>query len=197
MPQTCKVIAIEHLTLDGIYQAPARTDEDERGGFRHGGWSIATDAPDTTQSAIGKYMSAGWRLLVGRTTYEDLYEGWQVRQPGHPMTRALANVQKFVASRAPTYEPAWQRSTLLKSDAAEAVAALKAQTGMPLIIFGSGVLVRSLMARKMVDELVLMIHPVILGHGHRLFAEASSTNLELVSAVTATTGLVVATYKLP
>ena len=195
MPPTSRVIAIEHLTLDGVYQAPARTDEDERGGFRHGGWSTATDAPETTQGAISKYMSAGWRLLVGRTTYEDLYEGWQVRQPGHPMTKALANVQKLVATRSSTYEPVWQNSTLLKGDAAEAVAALKAQAGTPLIIFGSGVLVRALMTRKLVDEVLLMIHPVILGQGLRLFADAASTNLDLVSAVTAATGLLVATYK--
>jgi len=78
MANQCKVVAVEHLTLDGVYQAPARRDEDDRGGFEHGGWSAAADDPEM-QKAIGGYMSKGWSLLVGKTTYEDLYEGWQVR----------------------------------------------------------------------------------------------------------------------
>lgn len=196
MSDTCKVVAIEHLSLDGVYQAPARADEDERGAFLYGGWSTATDDPEITQAAIGKYMSGGWRLLVGRTTYEDLYEGWQVRQPGHSMTQALANVQKLVATRMSDYEPAWKNSTVLQGDAADAVAALRAQAGAPLIMFGSGSLLRSLMARNVVDELVLMIHPLILGQGHRLLADTIYSKLQLVSSVAAGTGLVLATYRL-
>src|SRR5689334_20887200 len=140
----CKVVAIEHLTLDGVYQAPARADEDQRDAFKHGGWSTATDAPGTTQRVIGQHMQSGWRLLVGRTTYEDLYEGWHVRQPDSPMTEALTNVQKFVASRKSNYKPAWDNSTLLEGEATGAVSELKAAGGTPLIVFGSGVLVRSL-----------------------------------------------------
>lgn len=192
----CKVVAIEHVTLDGVYQAPARTDEDTRGDFKHGGWSKATDAPDTTQRLIGKFMQGGWRLLAGRTTYEDLYEGWQVRQPDHPMTQALTNVDKFVASRQPTYKPAWDNSTLLAGDAAHAVAELKAAGGTPLIIFGSGVLVRSLLQKQVVDELVLMIHPVVLGQGRRFFTEVPFTKFQLVEEATADTGVIVATYRL-
>jgi dihydrofolate reductase len=195
MPHQCKVVAIEHLTLDGVYQAPARTDEDGRGGFKYGGWSKGTDAPEITQATISRYMTGGWRLLAGRTTYEDLYEGWQVRQPDHPMTQALRNVQKLVASRDPGYQLTWENSILLNGDAVDAVAALTNRPGTPLIIFGSGVLVRSLLARGLVDELVLMIHPTVLGQGLRLFGDSSFTKLELVSAVTADTGAIVATYK--
>jgi dihydrofolate reductase len=191
-----KIVAIEHLTLDGVYQAPGRSDEDGRGGFQHGGWSKPTDAPETTQAAISTYMAGGWRLLAGRTTYEDLYEGWHVRQPDHPMTKALTNVQKFVASRNSKQELVWQNSTLLAGEAADAVAVLKKQGGTPLIIFGSGVLVRSLMERRLVDELVLMIHPLVLGQGQRLLDDAAFTKLELVTAVPAPTGVIVATYRL-
>src|SRR3954470_21838820 len=107
------LVAIEHLTLDGVYQAPARADEDQRGNFKHGGWSNASDAPETTQGVISRHMQAGWRLLVGRTTYEDLYEGWRVRQPQHPMTQALTQVQKLVASRDANYLLPWDNSTRL------------------------------------------------------------------------------------
>src|SRR2546423_1307114 len=93
-----KVVAIEHLTLDGVYQAPARADEDQRDGFKYGGWSVATDDPQM-QEVIGRYMTDGWSLLVGKTTYDDLYQGWQVRQPSNPITQALTNAQKFVVSR--------------------------------------------------------------------------------------------------
>lgn len=192
----CKVIAIEHITLDGVYQAPARADEDKRDDFQHGGWSAATDAPEVTQAAISTYMEKGWRLLAGQTTYEDLYEGWHVRQPEHPMTQALTNVQKFVASHDTQYKPIWDNSTLLEGDANDAVAKLKAAGGTPLIIFGSGVLVRSLMQRGLVDEFVLMIHPVVLGEGRKFFDEAPFTKLKLVNETAAHTGVIVTTYRL-
>lgn len=110
--ETCRIVAVEHLTLDGVYQAPARPDEDTRDDFVHGGWALAGTTP-RVQELIGKQMAGGWSMLVGRTTYEDLHEGWQVRQPDSPMTRALTSVQKFVVSRDPGYTPAWENSTLL------------------------------------------------------------------------------------
>lgn len=189
------VVAIEHLSLDGVYQAPARADEDQRGNFKHGGWSTISDAPETTQGVISKYMRAGWRLLVGRTTYEDLYEGWHVRQPQHPMTHALTKVQKLVASRDSNYEPRWDNSTRLVGDAKGAVAQLKEQGGTPLIIFGSGVLVRSLMDRELIDEFVLMIHPIVLGEGRAFFDAAPFAKFTLADEVTADTGVLVATYR--
>jgi len=191
----CKVIAIEHISLDGVYQAPARTNEDRRDGFKFGGWSNASEAHEATQGAVSKYMQKGWRLLAGQTTYEDLYEGWHVRQPEHQMTKALTNVEKFVASRDASYQPAWENSTLLKGDATEAVAKLKKEGGTPLIVFGSGVLVRSLMEKGLVDEFLLMIHPVVLGEGRKFFDEAPFTNFKLIDEVTADTGVIIATYQ--
>ena len=141
-------------------------------------------------------MQAGWRLLVGHTTYDDLYEGWQVRQPQHPMTQALTKVQKLVASRDRVDAPKWNNSTWLEGEATDAVAKLKAQGGTPLIIFGSGGLVRSLMAKELVDEFVLMIHPLVLGEGRKLFDEAPFAKFELADQVKADTGVIVATYRL-
>jgi len=189
-----KIVAIEHLTLDGVYQAPARVDEDTRQSFKHGGWANAGDDPEM-QRSIAKYMKGGWSLLVGRTTYEDLYEGWQVRQPSHPMTSALAQTQKFVATHDPKFQPFWSHSTLLAGEAIETVAKLKRGHDKTLVIFGSAVLVRSLLQGGLVDEFVLMIHPLVLGEGRRFFGEAAvPTHLKLTEEVTTASGVMVATY---
>lgn len=190
-----KVVAVEHLTLDGVYQAPARADEDTRDSFEHGGWSNGRDDPQM-QQIIGRQMKDGWSLLAGTTTYEDLYEGWHVRQPSHPMTKALTQAQKFVTSRNPHYKLRWERSTLLAGDATETVAKLKGDHGRALIIFGSGVLVRSLMARGLVDEFLLLIHPLVLGKGRRFFDESTSfAELRLVEEVKTSSGVMIATYQ--
>lgn len=192
--KSCKVVAIEHLTLDGVYQAPGRSDEDIRDGFKHGGWAMAGDDPKI-QEVIGKCMGGGWSLLVGRTTYEDLYEGWPIRQPSSPMTQALTSVQKFVTCHDFNYKLPWENSTLLTGDATETVANLKEEHDKTLVIFGSGVLVRSLMQRELVDEFVLMIHPLVLGEGHRFFGDKNLfTKFKLADAITTETGVMVATY---
>lgn len=193
---SCKIIAIEHLTLDGIYQAPAGADEDVREDFKYGGWSNTGNDPKM-QEIIGQYMMSGWSLLVGRTTYEDLFEGWSVRQPSSPMTLALTNVQKFVTSRHATYQPAWANSSVLVGDATETVAKLKREHDKTIIIFGSGVLISSLMKKGLVDEFVLMIHPLVLGEGRRFFDNAAPfTKLRLSTEMTTNTGVIVSTYKL-
>ena len=176
----CKVVAVEHLTLDGVYQAPGRPDEDTRDGFRYGGWGSVAGNDKKIQEAMSRHMDGGWSLLVGSTTYEDLYEAWPARQPSHPMTKALTNVQKFVASHNPNYRLPWENSILLEGDATDAVAKLKKKHDKTLIIFGSGVLVRSLMQQDLIDEFLLMIHPLVLGEGRRFFdSNTSFTKLML------------------
>ncbi|NUS18375.1 MAG: dihydrofolate reductase [Mesorhizobium sp.] len=189
-----RIVAIEHLTLDGVFQAPARADEDMRNGFGHGGWSIpGSDA--TMQEIIGRAMAGGWSLLAGRTTYEDLYEGWVVRQPASPMTRALTGARKFIASHDAGYEPRWENSTLLAGEAGETVRTLRQRHDKTLVMFGSGELLRALMRHGLVDELVLMIHPLVLGDGLRLFeAGQPPTALKLTSQVVTPTGVAILTY---
>jgi len=190
-----RIVAIEHVSLDGVYQAPARPDEDTRNGFSHGGWSIDGDDPKM-RDMIGAYMKGGWSLLVGRTTYEDLYEAWPRRQPDSPMTRALTDVCKFIVSRNPNYKLPWSNSVLLAGDGADRVAKLRQEHDRTLIIFGSGILLRSLMGHGLVDELVLMIHPLVLGTGFRLFDEEAGFARLTLSGETATeSGVVVATYR--
>jgi dihydrofolate reductase len=192
--QMSKVVANTHLTLDGVMQAPGCPDEDLRGGFEHGGWSPPYgDA--VMGSAMGERMAQGGALLLGRRTYED-FAGFWPNQTDNPFTEVLNNRQKYVASTTLEEPLPWSNSTLLEGDAAEAVARLKEQPGKDLVVLGSGELVQSLMRRNLVDEYVLLIHPLILGSGRRLFTDSGAfAALRLVDTKTTTTGVVIATYQ--
>ena len=147
------------------------------------------------QEVMGARMSNRWSLLAGRTTYERFADYWP-KQRSNPFTEALNRVQKYVASTTLTEPLAWQNSTLLKGDAADAVAGLK--EGLEnLVVFGSGVLVRSLMRHHLVDEFVLLIHPLVLGSGRHLFPDTGSdlSAFRLVDSTTTGTGVIIATYQ--
>jgi dihydrofolate reductase len=189
-----KVIVIEHLTLDGVMQAPGHPEEDPRDGFQHGGWASRRQDP-AMQEVMGAHMSSAWSLLAGRTTYERFAEFWP-KQERNPFTEALNSVQKYVASTTLTEPLTWQNSTLLKGDATHAVARLKEELDENLVVFGSGVLVRSLMPSDLVDELLLLTYPLVLGSGRRLFSSSGSklSEFQLVDSATTATGVIIATY---
>jgi dihydrofolate reductase len=189
-----KIVVVENLSLDGVMQAPGRADEDIRGGFMRGGWALPYN--DATK---GRIMAAGMAdagsLLFGRTTYEDFFRVWPGRKD-NPFTEVLDNSQKYVASRTLTEPLPWQNSTLLNGDAADAVAELKRRPDKNIVVLGSGELVRSLMRHHLVDQYVLLIHPLVLGSGRRLFADQGAlTALRLVDSQTTTAGVVIATYR--
>jgi dihydrofolate reductase len=187
-----KVVVFMNLTLDGVTQAPARPDEDTRGGFEHGGWAM----PYATMEAAEESKAYSGALLLGRRTYEDFYTVWPNRTD-NPFTEVLNNTQKYVASTTLEEPLPWSNSTLLKGDAAEAVARLKEEQGKDFVVLGSGELVQSLMRRNLVDEYVLLIHPLVLGSGRRLFTEGGTfAALRLVGTKTTSTGVVIATYQL-
>jgi dihydrofolate reductase len=190
-----KVIVIEQLTLDGVMQAPGHPDEDPRDGFEHGGWATQRQDP-AMQEAMGARMSSAWALLAGRTTYERFADYWPKQEP-NPFTETLNAAQKYVVSTTLTDPLPWQNSTLLKGDAAEAVAGLKRELDENLVVFGSGVLVRSLLPHDLVDELLLLIHPLVLGSGRRLFQDTGSSPsaFELVDSATTGTSVLMATYR--
>jgi dihydrofolate reductase len=189
-----KVVVIEHLTLDGVMQAPGHPDEDPRDGFEHGGWGQRGNDP-AMQSVMGARMGTSWSLLLGRTTYERFADFWP-RQKPNPFAEALERVRKYVASTTLTEPLPWANSALLQGDAAQAVAAFKEQQEDNLVVFGSGVLVQSLMRGGLVDEYVLQIHPLVLGSGRRLFADAGPpAAFGLVESVTTATGVIIATYQ--
>jgi dihydrofolate reductase len=182
------------LTLDGVMQAPGRPDEDRRGGFVHGGWAQPYNDP-VMASVAAEGMANSGSLLLGRRTYEDFHSFWP-HQTDNPFTEVLDNAQKYVASTTLAEPLPWRNSTLLEGDAAEAVAGLKQQPGKDLVVLGSGELARSLMRRDLVDRYVLLIHPLVLGSGRRLFTDGGTfAALRLVHARTTTTGVVIATYE--
>jgi dihydrofolate reductase len=189
-----KVVVFTSLSLDGVMQAPGRPDEDPRGGFAHGGWALPYNDP-----VMGETMAEGMAnpgpLLLGRRTYQDFHAFWP-NQTDNPFTEVLDNTLKYVASTTLREPLPWKSSTLLEGDAAEAVARLKQEPGGDLTVLGSGELVRSLRRRDLVDRYVLLIHPLVLGTGRRLFDDGDpSAALRLVDAVTTTTGVVIATYQ--
>ncbi len=191
-----KVVVIEHLTLDGVMQGPGRPDEDRRGGFEFGGWAASAGGDPAMQQVLGARMGSAWSLLLGRITYQDFASHWPTRPRPNPMADALDNVQKFVASSTLNEPLPWRNSTLLNGHVVDAVTALKAERPETLVIFGSGVLVQSLMKRNLVDEFVLQIHPLVLGEGRHLFATGCAvTKLSLIDSVTVGTGVTIATYR--
>ncbi|HEV7650325.1 MAG TPA: dihydrofolate reductase family protein [Actinophytocola sp.] len=187
-----RIVVVSSLTLDGVMQAPGRPDEDTRDGFTHGGW--AGKYPDEVMAkAMGERMSRAGVLLFGRRTYEDLYSYWP-NQPANPYTDRLNKAEKYVVSRTLTEPLPWQNSTLVTGDVPGAVAELTA--GTDVCVLGSGELCRTLMAHDLVDEYLLLIHPLVLGTGRRLFPDgAPVADLELADSVTTTTGVVIAHYR--
>ncbi|HEY6775526.1 MAG TPA: dihydrofolate reductase family protein [Thermoleophilaceae bacterium] len=189
-----KIVVTNHLTLDGVMQAPAGPDEDRRGGFEHGGWA-APNSDEVMGRVMGEGMSQGGSLLLGRWTYEAFHAFWP-HQKDNPYTEVLNNTQKYVASTTLAEPLPWMNSTLLEGDAGEAVARLKEQSDKDIVVLGSGELIQSLMRDNLIDEYLLLIHPVVLGSGRRLFPDGSPfADLRLVDSVTTTTGVVIARYQ--
>ena len=184
------LVVCTNLTLDGVMQAPGRADEDTRDGFTHGGWA----APYAAMAQAGEVFANAGALLLGRRTYQDFYNVWPKRLDS-PFTPWLNDIRKYVASTTLKEPLPWVNSMLLKGDVGKAVAALKRELEKDVLILGSGELVRSLMRDNVVDEWVLLIHPLVLGSGRRLFASDSPyTALSLVKSTATQNGVLVATY---
>src|SRR5467141_3591377 len=190
-----KVVVFMNMTLDGVMQAPGRADEDARGGFEHGGWAMPYADQEMGKVAAESMATTG-ALVFGRRTYEDFYSVWPNRTDDNPFTGVLNNTPKYVASTTLREPLPWMNSTLLKGDTVEAVSGLKAQLGKDLVVLGSGALLQSLMRHNLVDEYILLIHPVVLGSGRRLFTDGSAAaTLRLVESKATTTGVLIATYR--
>jgi dihydrofolate reductase len=187
-----KVIVMNHVTLDGVMQGPGRPDEDTRDGFERGGWAIAR-GEEAMVAKMGERMGGDRAFLFGRRTYEELLASWNAQ--GGPFKDALNNNRKYVASSNPATMLDWPNSTLLHGDVPAAVADLKQSSSATLVIMGSGVLIGSLMAADSIDEYLLMIHPLVLGTGRRLFAAGTQASLRLVDSITTSTGVLIATYE--
>jgi dihydrofolate reductase len=189
-----QITVLNHVSLDGVMQGPGRPEEDARGGFTHGGWS-APDVDAAMMEKVGPPMgsiSAG-ALLLGRVTYEDFFSVWPTRTD-NPFTPVLDAATKYVVSTTLREPLPWQHSVLFRS--LDEVATLKQESERDLLVMGSGVLVRSLLERDMVDRVTVVIHPLLLGKGTRMFAEDGRyAELRLTDSATTPMGVVIATYE--
>ena len=193
-----RLVLSEFISLDGVIQAPGGRKEDTDGGFEHGGWSMRYFDVEAMGSAIDDAMQKTEAYVFGRRTWQVSAEAWPERG-GDPFADKLNSIPKYVASRTLGEEDltAWNNSHLLASvDALGAIAELKKREGGDLSCYGSANLATQLIANDLVDELNLMIEPVLLGGGKRLFPEDGTLRgLELVSSTTAKTGVQICKYR--
>jgi dihydrofolate reductase len=163
-----KLIVLEHISLDGVLQAPGGADEDTSGGFVHGGW-IRMYSDDVLGTLLRRQMNMPFDLLLGRTTFEI----WEPYWPQHAdIWPNVAIATKYVASNTRTSSK-WQPSVFLNGDIAEKVATIKQQQGRDLHVWGSGNLIQTLLKHDLVDAFWLMIYPITLGAGKRLFSDGT------------------------
>jgi dihydrofolate reductase len=189
-----RVNVVERVTLDGVMQAPGAPDEDRSDGFEHGGWAAPYD-----DAALGREMAKGMgtnELLFGRRTYQILRAAWAEPEEPNRFTETLTETPKYVASTTLEEPLPWANSTLLHGDAVAEVSRLKETEGKDLVIMGSGRLAQSLMDADLIDAFTLLIHPLVLGEGHRLFTDGGAlARMTLDELTTTTKGVAIATYR--
>ncbi len=186
-----KVIVLEHISIDGVIQAPGGPEEDTSGGFAYGGWS-STDSDEILETALRKQMNSPFDLLLGRTTFEI----WEPYWPQHTdIWPGASTATKYVASNTRTSSE-WQPSVFLNGEIAEKIAKIKQQPGPDLHVWGSGNLLQTLIKHDLVDTFWLMIYPVTLGAGKRLFADGTiPATFKVTEGVVTPSGVIVVNYE--
>jgi dihydrofolate reductase len=191
-----KLVVTTFLTMDGVMQAPGGPDEDTSGGFRYGGWQVP-HFDEVTGAQVVEWFEAAEDFLLGRTTYE-IFESWWPKAPqeGDPIATALNQKTKHVASRTLTSVDWNGTAHLLEGDVPAAVQKLKEQDGGELQVHGSAGLIQTLLRENLVDELRLMVFPVVIGEGKRLFDDGAVPSAwRLSSSSTTPAGTLIATYE--
>ena len=186
-----KIIVLEHISLDGVIQAPGGPDEDTSGGFAYGGW-ISAYSDAILGTTLRKQMNLPFDLLVGRTTFEI----WEPYWPQHAdVWQGVNTATKYVASNTRTSSQ-WQPSVFLNGDIAEKVTKIKQQQGPDLHVWGSGNLIQTLNKHDLVDAFWLMIYPITLGVGKRLFADGTiPTVFKVTESQVTSTGVIIVNYE--
>lgn len=190
-----KLIVAEFISLDGVIQAPGAPEEDPNSGFRLGGWASAYD-DEAIDQAQQELFAQPFELLLGRRTYDIFASFWPHLGPdsGNPVADLFNSVPKHVATHRPDTLD-WKNSHALKGDLADAIRALKHGDGGNLLVQGSGDVVRQLLAAGLVDELLLVICPVVLGRGKRLFGDdAQASAFTLASSTNSAGGVLITRY---
>jgi dihydrofolate reductase len=183
-----KLIVSEFVSLDGVMQAPGGKDEDRDGGFEHGGWTIPYWHDDIGRSFLNLIQDVD-ALLLGRRTYVTHAEAFEPMAPGNPFGDAMNAPRKYVVSRT-LEKPIWRDTTIIRDNVIESVRSLKAQPGRSILTDGSSQLVHALLAHDLVDELHLLLYPLILGSGKRLLPNGVHSTFALTSATPYPSGVV-------
>ena len=191
-----RVIVMDFMTLDGVVQAPGKTDEDRSGGFKHGGWQMRY-IDDLSMRWIQERISSAGGFLLGRRTYEIFAAYWpNAPREEQALARPMNNLPKYVASRTLSKPLGWQNARLLEGDVLQAVAALKREQGGDLLVPGSTQLVQSLVERDLIDEFQLMVDPLFVGGGKRLFRDDGVLRtLRLVQSQITPSGALIVRYE--
>ncbi len=192
-----RIVVNEFMSLDGVVQAPGGAEEDTEGGFTNGGWSAPYFDPDVMGAAIGAGMEKADALLFGRRTWTTMAAAWPSRA-GDPYADRMNAIKKYVVSRTlGENDLTWNNTSLIPGDRALGeIAALREQDGQDVLVWGSAKLVTSLISTGLIDELNLMIEPILLGGGKRIFPEDGTARpLQLVECVTTATGVQMCTYR--
>ena len=188
-----KLIVQTFLTLDGVMQAPGGPGEDDDGGFAYGGWSV-NYWDDQMGQVMGEATSRPFAMVLGRRTYDIMAAYWPTA-PEETGAKVFNDATKYVATHRPL-TPEWSNSVQIEGDAADGLAALKAEDGPELQVHGSANLIQTLLAHNLVDQFRLWVFPVVIGSGKRLFADgAIPSGLKLVDGKVSTTGVVMGTYE--
>jgi dihydrofolate reductase len=190
-----KVIVNEWMSLDGVVQAPGAADEDTTGGFEHGGWHLRY-FDDLSRRWVAENLTGAGGFLLGRRTYENFAAHWpKASKEEQALAQPLNTLPKYVASTTLAEPLVWQNSRVLQGDLATAVVALKQEKGNDLHVIGSTELVHTLIEHDLVDEFRVMIDPLVVGGGKRIFrSDGVSRPLRLVESQVTTTGAIIVTY---
>lgn len=184
---------IEHISLDGVIQAPGGPDEDQDGDFEHGGWIVPHADPAVGEAIVAAHGKA-FDLLLGRRTY-DIWSGYWPKIENNPMADSLNAATKYVATHRPD-SLGWGPVEDLGADIVEGVRGVKSKDGPDLIVWGSSTLTPVLLEQGLVDEILLLAYPVFLGRGKRFFSDSANPRaLALVSTKTASSGVLMNTYR--
>jgi dihydrofolate reductase len=188
-----KIVVSEFMSLDGVMQAPGGQDEDTEGGFAHGGWTWPY-WHDEIGEHFAQVLSESDALLFGRKTWEIHGRSFEPMADGDPNEPGFNALPKYVVSTTLTSAAAWRNSTLISGNVAEAVRALKARPGKNILIDGSSVLIHTLARHDLIDEYRLIVYPLVLGSGKKVFPDGVRLNLRLVAARPLPTGVVLTHY---
>ena len=189
-----KIIVAEFVSLDGVMQAPGGAEEDTDGGFAHGGWTMPY-WNDDMGATIFEEINKADTLLLGRKTWQTHAEAFEPTPPGDPFADVLNNLHKYVVSTTLQAADAWRNSTIISENVVDEVRKLKAQPGKDIYVDGSSVLVHTLAQHDLVDEYSLLVFPILLGSGKRVFPDGFHAGLKLIEIKSFPTGVVLMRYQ--